>query len=146
MKTLKHKLLSIPGKEVELSEEYAQTADSIIKDLKALKSKEGINQVLNVYGYAWDTTMHDFAMGILESSEDSSYHKRSIDRIYIKLGKEAIEKDTELGLGKLKEEYQRKKNLLGLSNSIRYGRLNTALNIITNDAETEWKRKSEGKK
>jgi hypothetical protein len=106
-----------------------------------LKSKEGIKGVLNVYGYAWDTTMHDYAMGILESTEDSSYHKRSIDRLYIKLGKEAIKKDTELGLSKLKEQQQRKKNLLGLSNSIKYARLNTALNIIENQFKAEWEKK-----
>jgi hypothetical protein len=146
MKTLKHKLLSLPGKEIEISEEYAETADNIIRDLKASKSQDDIRGVLNVYGYAWDATMNDYARGILESTEDSSYHKRSIDKIYIKLGKEALNRDNALGKAKLEEEYIKKNKRFVARNGIKYARLNSAFTIIENESMAEWKKKSgEGK-
>lgn len=140
MKTLKHKLLSIPDKEIDISEAYAKIADNLIKDLQSLESPEDIIGTLNVYGYAFDNAINTEAHAFFYSKRESPESEKVIDKIYIALGQRALDKDTELGMAKLKEGYQKKKNRLGLRNNIKYGRLYQILEIVEIGSEKEWRR------
>ena len=140
MKTLKHKLLSIPDKEVELSEEYSKIADNLIKDLGRLGYPEDVIGALYKYGYAFDNQINTQAHAFFDSKRGSSESNKVIDKIYITLGQRALDKDTALGIAKLKEEYNNKKGRLGLRNTIKYGKLNQILDIVEIGSEKEWRR------
>lgn len=141
METVKHKLLSILDKEADLSEEYVKIADSLIKDLKELESPQDIIGTLHKYGYAFDNSINTAAHAFFYSKMGSHLYNKSVDSLYIELGKKAIEADTKLGMTKLKEgDNNYKKRIFSLNNSIKYSRLNQILGIIDIGSEKEWKR------
>jgi len=140
MKTLKHKLLSIPNKEIDISEEYAQIAYNLIKDLGNLQYPEDVIGALYKYGYAFDNQINTQAHAFFDSKRGSPESEKVIDKIYITLGQRALDKDTELGMSKLKEGYQKKRQKLNLKNNMMYGRLGNLMDIVDIGSEKEWRR------
>jgi hypothetical protein len=140
MKTVEYKLLSIPNKEIDISEEYAKIADNLIKDLGRLGYPEDVIHVLHKYSYAFDDDIGTAAHALFYSKNGSSLYNKSVDNLYIELGKKAIEADTKLGLSELKEGDNHKKRIFGLSNSIKYSRLNQILDMVKIDSEEEWRK------
>jgi hypothetical protein len=123
MKTLKHKLLSESEKEVELSEEYSETADNLIRDLRGLQSPEDIIGTLTKYGYSFDTQINTAAHAFFYAAEGSPESKKINDKLHILLGMRAIDEDTKVGYIKLREEYDEKKRKFQRDNDSMYDQL-----------------------
>ena len=107
MKTLKHKLLSIPNKEIDISEEYAQIAYNLIKDLGNLQYPEDVIGALYKYGYAFDNQINTQAHAFFDSKRESPENKKITDKLHILIGMKGVDEDTRVGSVELKKKYER---------------------------------------
>lgn len=123
MKTLKHKLLSEPEKEIELSEEYSNIANNLINDLRGLQSPEDIIGTLTKYGYYFDNQINTAAHAFFYSKTGSPEQKKINDKLHILLGMRAIDEDTKVGYVKLRKEYDDKKIKFQRENDSMYDQL-----------------------
>jgi hypothetical protein len=142
MKTVEHKLLSIPGKKVRLPEEAVKKTNTLLNNLKEFESVYDMRRILSECDYLENVLIDNAVIRVFDSKSkpESAEYKKAIDKLYMHIGREELNKDNTLQLEKLYRKYEEQKMKVGSKNNILFGELGQVIDIVDIGSEVEFER------